>query len=154
EMPLLVGERLSGYLTMAWEEKPSDNFNIEGVQLMVHTLGIGLETVRMYEAQQRYIEALEYVGGLSGELNVLPDVKEVMTHIVNNGCTVLEVERCAVIMTKDYDIDQVHARGLSTGFVESFKYVELVEETSRRQQLTPHAQLSQVYGEGAGKPVP
>src|SRR5258706_2004001 len=154
EMPIYVGERLSGYLTIAWEEKPSSNLNIEGGQLMVHTLGIGLETVRRYQAQQHYIEALEYVGGLSGELNVLPDVNEVMTRIVSTACTLLEVPRCAVIMTKDYDIDQVHARGLPTGFLDSFKYVELVEETSQRQQPTPRSGLSRVFGEGVGKPIP
>jgi signal transduction histidine kinase len=59
-----------------------------------------------------------------------------------------------VIITKDYEIDQVYAHGLPAAFLEVFKYVELSEGNHRRQQDTAPIEPSQVFSEGTDNPIP
>lgn len=154
KLPLFVADRLSAHMTLAWEDSPAANFNPETVQLMLHAFAVSLETIRMIKAQQSHIQALEYIGALSGELNVLSNVKEVITRVVNTASVLLNVRRSAVIVMPDEKTDEVHAHGLPTAFLDVFKCVELAEGRRNAQQNAAPIEPSQVFSEGSDKPIP
>lgn len=114
--PIVVQDRVIGSATLGWEAALPTNFDGGAVQRLVDSCGLALETARVYEAQQYYIQALEYLGSLSMELNLLPDAVQVIDRVNRITEVLLSAERCAIFLTVDDQVEDVHTCGLPGTF--------------------------------------
>jgi signal transduction histidine kinase len=114
--PIVVQDRVIGSTTLGWESALPANFDGETIQRLVDTCGLALETARVYEAQQHYIQALEYLGSLSMELNLLPDAVQVIDRVNRITEVLLSAERCAIFLTLGNQVEDVHTGGLPGTF--------------------------------------
>jgi signal transduction histidine kinase len=114
--PIVAQDRVIGSATLGWESALPTNFDGDATQLLVNATGLALETARLYEAQQFYIQTLEHLGGLSMELNLLPDAVQVIDRVNRIMEVLLSAERCAIFLTQDNQVEDVHAGGLPGTF--------------------------------------
>lgn len=115
-LPIVVQDRIIGNVTLGWDSPLPSHFDGNAFQVLVNAAGLSLETARLYEAQQYYIQALEYLGSLSMELNLLPDAVQVIDRINRIMEVLLRAERCAIFLTSDNLVEDVHTGGLPGTF--------------------------------------
>jgi signal transduction histidine kinase len=150
-IPAVINEAPIAYLTLAWD-KPRPQIDMETSLMFVDTLSIGLQGILVYDQLQYYVQALEYLGGLSTELGALPSIEEVLINATQIACALLNTKRCAVFLTKDYAIERVFAEGLSPAFIEKFQYADVLEQWKQFSHFTTRsAEILTLDGEGPSK---
>lgn len=115
-LPILVQERTLGSLTLGWESGAGGDFSVDAAQLLLNAAGLALESAQLYETQQYYIQALQYLGSLSMELNLLPDAVEVIERANKIALVLLNAERGAILLTQDNQVEDVRPCGLPLTF--------------------------------------
>ncbi len=122
--PLIVRAQLLGCLTLGWDDQQPADLDPVFVELMVHIISLAVQNTLEYQTKQYYVQALEYLGGFSTELNMLSDSQEVLKRAENTGCVLLNVEHGMVLLTTNGIIRKMHSLQLSKEFA------ELVEGTN------------------------
>ncbi len=116
-LPLVVGGQTTGSVTLAWDDAPPNRFDLATVQVLANMLALALEHACLHQSQQYYTQALEYLGGLSSELNILSSAQEVVTRVEHIACALLSVERCAIFLSRDEVVTDVSGCNLSPAFI-------------------------------------
>jgi hypothetical protein len=122
-LPIRGQDRIFGSLALAWEGAIPAELDLGFVELLLKVIGPVLRNSLDHHAQEYYIQALEYLGGLSTELNILSDAQEVITRAEHIGCVLLNVERAMVLLVTNNIIRKMHSEQLS------HEFADLVEGT-------------------------
>jgi signal transduction histidine kinase len=123
--PLLVQDQSIGSLTAAWDDAPPDSYAPDLIQSMLKVVNLALENAQLIQAQQHYIQALEYVGRLSAELNLLSNAHEVLTRLERDVCSVLKAEHCAIYLAGETAISEIRSQNLSTEFINALRGLDI-----------------------------
>ncbi len=124
-LPMIVQNQAVGSLTLVWDGSPPAGFDLRSTQVLTNAIGLALESARAAQSQQYYIQALEYLGGLPTELNVLTSSSEVMTRTKHIACALLNVERAVIFLTSENIVTELSESGLSENFIASLKGADL-----------------------------
>lgn len=96
QLPLVVGERVSGVLSLAWlREEPAvlDSRELELIETFAAQVSIALENARLYEERRRASELGDLLNEINGILNAMPDFFGTLPDVVDRafrglGCEV------------------------------------------------------------------
>jgi signal transduction histidine kinase len=123
--PLIVQDRAIGTLTAAWDDSPLASFDPASFQSILQVASPALESAQIVQAQQSYIQALENVGRLFTELNLLASASEVVTRLERDVRKLLNAERSAIYLTGKTAITAIKSSGLSPDFVNALREMDI-----------------------------
>jgi signal transduction histidine kinase len=124
-LPVGAQDQIYGDLALGWEGTIPADFDLKFVELLLKVIGPALRNALDYHAQQYYIQSLEYLGGLSTELNILSDAQELISRGEHIACVLLNVEHALVLLVTNNIIRKLHSGGLSQGFAEQIEGTDL-----------------------------
>src|SRR5260221_7192727 len=150
-LPISAEQNLIAFLALGWE-KPMPLIDLETSKLFVDALSISLQVLLAYDENQYYVQALEFLGGLSTELNSLQSIEDVLIYATHIAAALLEIDLSAIFLAKDNEIERVFASGLSSEFLEKFQFVDILDQG---EQASSHsvgsAQILTLDGNEASK---
>ncbi len=120
-LPIVVHAQTIGSLFLIWKGNQPANIDLDLIQLALQSIGLALENNYLFQAKQRYIQALEHLAGLATELNLLPRVEDIIARAQHTGCVLLNTKSCAIFRTHSNIAYEVYPYGTSAAFAEALE---------------------------------
>jgi len=124
-IPIVVHMQQIGSLFLIWKGSQPPNVDVDLIQLALQSVGLAMENHHLFQAKQRYIQALEHLASLATELNLLPKVEDVIARAQQTGCVLLNTKACAIFRTYDNIAYEVYPYGTSTAFAEALEGADI-----------------------------
>ncbi|MEP7286609.1 MAG: ATP-binding protein [Chloroflexota bacterium] len=134
--PMIVSYRPIGGLILSWNGTTAPAFDMTNIQIMANMVGVALNSLLEYQGQQAYLESLEYLGGLSTELNVLSTINQVANRTGHTACVLLKADHFAVLLLENQQVENVYTHHLSADFIEAMQQISLSNAASFEQEQT------------------
>lgn len=141
---VVTEDTVLGSLTLAWQQVPvSDS---DTIRAAVQLLAVICQQIRQFDAQSYYVQALEYLGGLSIELNTLPHIDDVLEYVGHTASVMLDVSRSAVILVRDNELEKTHAEDIPAAVMDILKQTDLPDQLFQIQQQSQGTERTIVIG--------
>src|SRR5258708_5151748 len=131
-VPITADGNVLGTLTLAWQAPSPSDF--DAIEVGASLLGLVVRRTQQHNMQQYYVQALEYLGGLSIELNTLPDIESVLEYVGHTAGVMLNVERAAVFLVRDNEVEKTYVEGIPPALADVLKQTDLPDQLFLMQQ--------------------